>query len=547
MEKNLSEDGRGAIMISLMRKKHIMGILFASIFLCAAQRANAQTITKCDDLMKALPGWDIYKAGTYRYGPCLIINDDGSIDAWFAASGGSYGTRYYKDNSSSTPVQIASVSTVGQAFTAKEPFYRVSVRCPTWNSSSEKVTISVYKWLLSYTSSVNQKPLYTKEIAMTDNMWIDGFYSDEAVNDTSIRFPAGKYLWVLSSPSQHAGVWKLSAKASGVTCQAFQNGANVSGSYMMVTQEAGATDYWDAPSYQRSTDGGRTWTTEVMALLPTQGSRDELSACDPGVFRFGDYYYLGYTSTENTSGIDNHVYLARGTTPTGPWEKWNGTGWGGRNPQPIVEYTGPHTAWGAGEPSFVVVDDMVYVYYTWDTGTVTTRLSRASLTDENWPANLKYVRTVITKSEYPASDHCDVKYCDDIGQFIAVHTSQRMSENAYINVWISSNGTNFRRIGKLSGTTQPGLHNCGITGDERGHMQLRKPQYIAYAYGIGTWGKWNTYLQPLEFNEELITLVENYLQQNEASDNDGYDLAGRPMMPNAKGLHISKGRKTLVR
>ena len=32
-------------------------------------------------------GWDIYKAGTYRYGPSIIINDDGSIDAWFAASG----------------------------------------------------------------------------------------------------------------------------------------------------------------------------------------------------------------------------------------------------------------------------------------------------------------------------------------------------------------------------------------------------------------------------------------------------------------------------
>ena len=528
------------------RMKHLTGALFAGMCLCMPQCVEAQTITKCDDLMKTLSGWDIYKAGTYRYGPSIIINDDGSIDAWFAASGGAYGKPYYKEDSS-TPVQIASVSTVGQSFVAKEPFYRVSVRCPTWNSSTEKVTISVYKWLTGYASSVRQTPLYTKEIAMTDNMWIDGFYSEEAAKDTSIRFPAGRYLWVLSNPSQHAGVWKLASKATGVTCQAFQNGANVSGSYMMLTQEAGATDYWDRPTYQHSTDGGHTWTKEVTALLPTQGSRDELSACDPGVFRYGDYYYLGYTSTENTAGIDNHVYLARGTSPTGPWEKWNGKGWGGRKPEPIIEYTGPHTAWGAGEPSFVVMNDMVYVYYTWDTGTVTTRLSQASLTDENWPGNLKYVRTVVTKSNYPASDHCDVKYCDDIGQFIAVHTSQRMSESAYINVWISPDGKNFKHLGKLSGTTQPGLHNCGISGDERGHMQLSKPQYIAYAYGIGTWGQWNTYMQPLEFNKELIALVESYLQNNGAKDKAEYDLLGRPIAPNTKGLHISKGHKTMVK
>lgn len=42
-------------------------------------------IPSCED------GWDIYIAGTYRYGPSIIINDDGSIDAWFAASGDYHG------------------------------------------------------------------------------------------------------------------------------------------------------------------------------------------------------------------------------------------------------------------------------------------------------------------------------------------------------------------------------------------------------------------------------------------------------------------------
>ena len=40
------------------------------------QCAQAQTIRKASDLMTCLPGWDIYKAGTYRYGPCFILNDE---------------------------------------------------------------------------------------------------------------------------------------------------------------------------------------------------------------------------------------------------------------------------------------------------------------------------------------------------------------------------------------------------------------------------------------------------------------------------------------
>lgn len=35
----------------------------------------------------AQDGWDIFTGSGYRYGPSIIINDDGSIDAWFAAPG----------------------------------------------------------------------------------------------------------------------------------------------------------------------------------------------------------------------------------------------------------------------------------------------------------------------------------------------------------------------------------------------------------------------------------------------------------------------------
>ena len=126
-----------------------------------------------------------------------------------------------------------------------------------------------------------------------DNMWIDGFYSSEAETDTSIRFPAGRYLWVLSNPSSTAGVWHYSEKANGVSTIAYENGNQINGSFYMITQEPGSSIYWDCPTYQHSNDGGKTWSTERIALLPTQGSRDELSACDP-------YPYAGRLHLQRT-------------------------------------------------------------------------------------------------------------------------------------------------------------------------------------------------------------------------------------------------------
>ena len=110
---------------------------------------------------------------------------------------------------------------------------------------------------------------------------------------------------------------------------------------------------WDWISYRHSPDGGKTWTNEKIVLTPTQGSMDHFSNCDPGVVYFNGYYYLGYTSTLNSEGFCNNLFVARSKNPDGPFEKWNGSGWGGYEPQPIVYYDQNYTSWGIGEPSFV--------------------------------------------------------------------------------------------------------------------------------------------------------------------------------------------------
>lgn len=433
-------------------------------------------------------GWDIYSGGAYRYGPSIIINDDGSIDAWFAAPGASYGKNHELSNTTgtSTAERIYGDKTVAQKFTADIPFWGVSVTSPNWNGNPCGLTLSLYEWSGdTYGEVVAQEPIAS---ARFDD-YADG---QNLILSNDDKFPAGTYLWVLSDgKTQQSGVWLVDGEVSGVT--SYRDGAPVSGNWRARWTEEKTTGetFWDQASYQRSTDGGRTWSEEVMTLKPTEFSSDHFSVCDPGVAYWNGYYYIGYTSTENPGMTENYAYVARGQNPDGPWEKWNGNGWGG-DPEPVVVFDGTPTQFGAGEPSIVVLDDTIYFYYSWCDGSVTTRVATASTNDPNWPGNLVHHGTAIDKSGVDGADHSDVKYREDIGKFQAINTASRMTANGYIMLWQSDDGLKFEKIAEIRDNIMPGCHNCGWSGDRQGHIRSGQQQYIAYAYGIGTWGVWNT-------------------------------------------------------
>lgn len=455
-------------------------------------------------------GWDIYTAGTYRYGPSIIINDDGSIDAWFAAAGSTYAEDFGKRLASSenhTPLFLANTA-VGLAFTSKEPFCSLQACCPTWGTNgTEAMTMALYRWEDSYEKTLQGEPLLHRRVTeMQDNAW-------NMLAKEDGKVPAGRYLLLLNEGTSKAGVWfaPRTLDLPEYELQGYQNGAPVEGAPEVILMLEKAEDingtYWDQVSYQHSTDGGRTWTPEEMVLKPTHGSRDELSCCDPGAIKIGDYYYLGYTSTEHTGGLENHLYMARSKSPRGPWEKWNGEGWGGSNVQPIVTYTGAKEKWGVGEPSMVVVDGTLYVYYSWNETVETTRVSTAPADDPLWPAKLTHHGTAINKQGLTGADHCDVKYCDEMQKFIAVHTAQRMSKSSFIQIWTSTDGKTFQKYKKLTGRLGGGLHNIGISGDAQGHIDVNKQQFIAYAYGLdeqgnSSWGRWNTKWNPLKITKK---------------------------------------------
>lgn len=273
---------------------------------------------------------------------------------------------------------------------------------------------------------------------------------------------------------------------------------NADGSIDAFFSAPGIFDEWDYLFYRHSPDGGKSWTTEKSVLAPTPDSADFYSCCDPGVIKFGDYYYLAYTSTIAEGGVDNNVFVARSKNLDGPYEKWNGNGWGGK-PESIIKYTGDPTTYGAGEPSMVVLNNTLYVYYTWRDGDLNqTRVSVADAKNENWPKTLEYKGVAIDHVEGD-TDSADVKFVDDYGKFIAVSTASRFTTDSYIKVYMSNDGLSFEKSYYLKTNTIHNLHNCGITSRENGHIRLSDNIYLSYAYGE-EFGTWATRIQEVKFS-----------------------------------------------
>ncbi len=263
-------------------------------------------------------------------------------------------------------------------------------------------------------------------------------------------------------------------------------------------------------TYRCSEDGGKTWSYEKVVMAPTPDSMDWFSVCDPAVIRFGGYYYIGYTSTlfKDGGGVCNNAFVARSKSPTGPFYKWTGSGWGETRetqdgtltwigkPAPVIYYDEDWHDWGAGEFSFVVKDNILYMYYTWTArntdGTIccSTRVATADIRNENWPANVT-IHGIAYQRESTSNDSFDVVYCEDMDQFIALSTDKRFTEDSMLAVFVSEDGLRFRRTNNIRVNTSYMLHNCGISGDALHHIKSGDTMILGYAYG-NQWGRWGT-------------------------------------------------------
>lgn len=254
---------------------------------------------------------------------------------------------------------------------------------------------------------------------------------------------------------------------------------------------------WDWITYRHS-DDGVNWGPEQVVLRPTPGSKDQCSVCDPAVIYFNGYYYLGYTGTYDyeREGMNNSAFVARSQYPDGPFEKWNGSGWGGY-PEPIIEYTGDPEGWGIGELSFVIHDDDLCVYYSYiDTRENSIRLHKADLTDD-WPLTLRYKSRVVSRDEI---DSLDVVYDDRLQTFLGFSITGRMSDSSRVIMFESFSGKGFDEMNSTKTYIEEYAHNLGIAKSPEGHIDSGKEILIGYAFGEN-WGRWDLKMQKFRIIE----------------------------------------------
>ena len=256
---------------------------------------------------------------------------------------------------------------------------------------------------------------------------------------------------------------------------------------------------WDWISYRHSEDGFN-WSDPEIVLKPTPGSKDSCSVCDPGVIYFNGYYYLAYSSTNDAGGggFNNSAFVARSQYPDGPFEKWNGEGWGG-NPEPFIKYEGDPKGWGIGEVSFVIKDEDLYIYYSSiDLKGGCIDFMKADLVDD-WPSTVRYKGIACSRDSH---DSVDVVYSEETESFFAVTIDFRMSSTSKLSLLESKDGRQFEEVDHQRNGIQDYAHNIGIAKDKEGHIQSNDEILIGYSFGE-YWGRWSTIMQTIKI-EKII-------------------------------------------
>lgn len=251
---------------------------------------------------------------------------------------------------------------------------------------------------------------------------------------------------------------------------------------------------WDWIRYRHSEDG-KEWSDETIVLQPTPGSKDRCSICDPGLIYFDGYYYMGYTATDyyEGKGTYNMAYAARSRNPDGPFEKWNGKSWGG-DPEPIIFYDGGQDNWGIGEISFVILDEDLFIYYTYiDIRDRYVGLYKADLV-EDWPTTMRNKGPVLYRLQM---DSVEVVYDENLELFLAFSINNRMSEDSELVMFVSANGKDFSEVFTSRENMEEFAHNMGVAKSLEGHVDTSNQILIGYAYGEN-WGRWNISLQKIK-------------------------------------------------
>lgn len=233
------------------------------------------------------------------------------------------------------------------------------------------------------------------------------------------------------------------------------------------------------------------WSAYKSVIQTESGALDSYAVSQPSAVKIGDFYYVAYTGSSNneegTQGNCSGIFVARAKQAEGPYEKWNGEGWGGSS-KPFIYYDGPDTMPGASGVSLVELDGTLYIYYTWNSADLSgnpvseIRLGKASAEDPDWPGALQPYGSVC-KGKGQTSD-LEVKYSEETGKMFAVGIEAVSDTDSAIVCFEGNTPELLTRVSAVRSGIYNSISSIGISGSVNGHIRTPgtyKP-FIMYSY-----------------------------------------------------------------
>jgi hypothetical protein len=276
---------------------------------------------------------------------------------------------------------------------------------------------------------------------------------------------------------------------------------------------AGTGASWDYIRHMTSTDLVN-WSSPTILLTPNALER---SNCDPSVVLYdagdGPYYYLFYSG--NVVNIQTMNFVARSSSPNGPFLKYTDRKTWEANPSDVHAITWPFKAasensniYGAGEPSVVVKDGTLYMWYTdsdqsgMPQGIYLTQSQDAV----HWSAP-------VFTGVFDVSS--DVKFDSASGLFVMAEVTPQISMTVELLIRTSQDGVNWsapRTI--LDQNSFPhNSSNVGISGDDQGHLLPGSQILVGFGapYNLNAspevWGQWDLFGQLFDLTLTLANPI----------------------------------------
>lgn len=248
-----------------------------------------------------------------------------------------------------------------------------------------------------------------------------------------------------------------------------------------------------------------TWSTPEQVLVPSDPV-NERSCCDPSIVKFnsgdGDFYYLFYSG--NKVNVQTVNFVARSATPDGVFAKLTERGtWEVNAPDPkIIQYpinAAPEGSnfYGLGQPTLAVKNGVLHMWVTDNT--------------EGYPSDytgMVYMSTSKNAKDWTpliptgvSSWSIDVKYDEANRRFVMFSGEGHHAPAPKMVSRVSDSGVHWSEPTVLF-DMPPYSHNVGVSGGERGELQLSK---MLFAYGApvdlvnnASWAAWDLYGQLLD-------------------------------------------------